>query len=175
MDHWNIPYEARGEKVLVNFVKKINPGGPGWKKYSSGLQPKWSLPNDILKMFLGIFSVYSCLLNEPDHFIKTILGYIFVVFSAIGMGFLFNLIEMINISTPSKLSFGEHQDYLGLPVAATSISLRSIISGKKEMTNRLLSIFRISIRKRCFILINWIIKILEITLKVVSKYAKNQE
>ena len=40
---------------------------------------------------------------------------------------------MINISTPSRIClFGEHQDYLGLPVAATSISLRSIISGKKR-------------------------------------------
>ena len=43
------------------------------------------------------------------------------------------LLRMINISTPSRIClFGEHQDYLGLPVAATSISLRSIISGKKR-------------------------------------------
>ena len=43
------------------------------------------------------------------------------------------LLRMINISTPSRICFfGEHQDYLGLPVVATSISLRSIISGKKR-------------------------------------------
>ena len=43
------------------------------------------------------------------------------------------LLRMINISTPSRIClFGEHQDYLGLPVATTSISLRSIISGKKR-------------------------------------------
>ena len=43
------------------------------------------------------------------------------------------LLRMIKISTPSRIClFGEHQDYLGLPVAATSISLRSVISGKKR-------------------------------------------
>ena len=81
------------EKVLVNFVKKINPGGPGWKKFSNGLQPKWSLPSDILKMFLGIFSAYSSLIGIGQIIYQNNLGYIFIVFSAIGMGFLFNLIE----------------------------------------------------------------------------------
>tara|TARA_B100000575_G_scaffold291549_1_gene297759 strand:+ start:59 stop:718 length:660 start_codon:yes stop_codon:yes gene_type:complete len=81
------------EKVLLNFVKKINPGGPGWKKFTNGLQPKWSLPNDILKMFLGIFSVYSLLIGIGQIIYQNNLGYIFIVFSAIVMGFLFNLIE----------------------------------------------------------------------------------
>ena len=89
MDHWNIFTKPEEEKVLVNFVKKINPGGPGWKKYSSGLQPKSSdFPNDILKMFLGIFSVYSLLIGIGQIIYQNNLGYIFIVFSAIGMGFI---------------------------------------------------------------------------------------
>ena len=36
----------------------------------------------------------------------------------------------MEISTPGRVClFGEHQDYLGLPVIAMAISLRSVISG----------------------------------------------
>ncbi|MDQ4140114.1 MAG: GHMP kinase, partial [Bacteroidota bacterium] len=38
---------------------------------------------------------------------------------------------MISISTPGRIClFGEHQDYLGLPVIAAAISLRICITGK---------------------------------------------
>mgnify|MGYP003311434836 CR=1 FL=1 len=30
------------EETLKNFVKKVNPGGPGWKKFSSNkMKEKW--------------------------------------------------------------------------------------------------------------------------------------
>ena len=49
-------------KVLINFVKKINPGGPGWKRFESGKVTKdWNVPKGILMMFLGCLSVYSFL------------------------------------------------------------------------------------------------------------------
>ena len=49
-------------KVLINFVKKINPGGPGWKRFESGKVTKdWNVPKGILMMFLGSLSVYSFL------------------------------------------------------------------------------------------------------------------
>ena len=52
------------KETLENFVKKINPGGPGWGKYSdSGNENKWSLPNSILLMFLGTILVFSVLLG----------------------------------------------------------------------------------------------------------------
>ena len=56
------PTETR--ETLENFVKKINPGGPGWGQYSdSSDNNKWSLPNSILLMFLGTILVFSVLLG----------------------------------------------------------------------------------------------------------------
>ena len=56
------PTETR--ETLEYFVKKINPGGPGWGQYSdSSDNNKWSLPNSILLMVLGTILVYSVLLG----------------------------------------------------------------------------------------------------------------
>ena len=52
------------DETLQNFVNKINPGGPGWKKYSSSLaRETWDVPKGILSMALGCFSVYGLLLG----------------------------------------------------------------------------------------------------------------
>ena len=52
------------DETLQNFVNKINPGGPGWKKYSSSVASKtWEVPKGILSMVLGCFSVYGLLLG----------------------------------------------------------------------------------------------------------------
>jgi len=52
------------EETLRNFVKKVNPGGPGWKKYSEGISTKpWPVPNGILSMVLGCVAVYGFLLG----------------------------------------------------------------------------------------------------------------
>ena len=56
------PTESR--KTLENFVKKINPGGPGWRLYSDPKNDnRNSLPNSILLMVLGTILVYSVLLG----------------------------------------------------------------------------------------------------------------
>ena len=56
------PTESR--ETLENFVKKINPGGPGWRLYSDRKNDnKSTLPNNILLMVLGTILVYSVLLG----------------------------------------------------------------------------------------------------------------
>jgi len=60
------------QKTLLNFYKKVLPGGPGWRKVllragESGedmqahLKEKWDIPTGILGVFLGIISIYSIL------------------------------------------------------------------------------------------------------------------
>jgi len=52
------------EETLQNFVKKVNPGGPGWSKYSHGVYSEpWPVPNGILCMILGCSAVYGILLG----------------------------------------------------------------------------------------------------------------
>ena len=52
------------EETLQNFVKKVNPGGPGWSKYYHGVSSKpWPVPNGILCMILGCSAVYGVLLG----------------------------------------------------------------------------------------------------------------
>ena len=52
------------EETLRNFVKKVNPGGPGWTKYYDGVSSEpWPVPKGILSMILGCISVYSFLLG----------------------------------------------------------------------------------------------------------------
>lgn len=48
------------EKVLKEFCNLVNPGGPGWKKYSGDVE-KWSLPHDLLLVFAGLITIYSAL------------------------------------------------------------------------------------------------------------------
>ena len=57
--------------TLQNFYKKIQPGGPGWKKVIeisevngvdiTGKKEKWDVPNGILCMVFGSLSVDSIL------------------------------------------------------------------------------------------------------------------
>jgi len=52
------------EKTLKNFVDKVNPGGPGWKRYSSSaFSEEWSVPKGIFSMVLGCTAVYGFLLG----------------------------------------------------------------------------------------------------------------
>ena len=58
-------------EILQNFYKKIQPGGPGWKKVIEeseskgitiiGKKEKWDVPNGILCMFFGSIGIYSIL------------------------------------------------------------------------------------------------------------------
>ncbi len=53
-----------GEETLRKFVMKVNPGGPGWAKYSqSTANEPWPVPNGILCMLFGCIAVYGFLLG----------------------------------------------------------------------------------------------------------------
>ena len=52
------------DKTLMRFVRIVNPGGPGWKKYKQKNSTEdWSVPKGILSMLLGSISVYAILLG----------------------------------------------------------------------------------------------------------------
>ncbi len=52
------------EKTLRNFVKIVNPGGPGWKKFQDrDSENAWQVPNGIVAMILGCIAVYGFLLG----------------------------------------------------------------------------------------------------------------
>ena len=52
------------EETLKQFVKKVNPGGPGWKKFQDAAHSEtWPVPNGILSMILGCIGVYGVLLG----------------------------------------------------------------------------------------------------------------
>jgi Na+/proline symporter len=62
--------KPESEEVLINFVKTVHPGGPGWKKVvelsgdtSIETQKKWDLPYSLLNVFLGCVAIYSALFS----------------------------------------------------------------------------------------------------------------
>ena len=82
--------------VLQNFYKKIQPGGPGWKKIVeesensgviiSGKKEKWDVPSGILCMVFGSISVYSVLFGVGYIlYSKTTLGLVFFIISAVSV------------------------------------------------------------------------------------------
>ena len=53
------------EETLINFIQKVNPGGPGWKKFTTtdiDIEP-WPVPKGMLGMLLGCMAVYGALLG----------------------------------------------------------------------------------------------------------------
>ena len=78
------------DETLRKFVKKVNPGGPGWKKYSDDVSSdQWSVPRGILSMFLGCLAVYGILLGVGQLIYgyngSGILMIIIAVISSIGL------------------------------------------------------------------------------------------
>ena len=65
--------QPESKEVLFNFYRKIQPGGPGWKKVISDAQrdnielvntsEKWSVPNGIIAMILGCIAIYGMLFS----------------------------------------------------------------------------------------------------------------
>ena len=53
------------EKTLNNFVKIVNPGGPGWKKFKlkEQLNDPWPIPSGIILMVVGCTGTYGFLLG----------------------------------------------------------------------------------------------------------------
>jgi len=83
-------------ETLQNFYKKIQPGGPGWKKVIeeseskgitiSGKKEKWDVPSGILCMLFGSISVYSILFGIGYIlYSQTTTGIIFLVISVLSV------------------------------------------------------------------------------------------
>ena len=52
------------DETLSNFVKIVNPGGPGWKKYQNAAHSEvWQVPNGIIAMILGCITIYGVLIG----------------------------------------------------------------------------------------------------------------
>jgi len=83
-------------ETLQNFYKKIQPGGPGWKKVIeesksqgitiNGKKEKWDVPSGILCMLFGSISVYSILFGIGYIlYSKTTTGIIFLAISVLSV------------------------------------------------------------------------------------------
>ncbi len=83
-------------ETLQNFYKKIQPGGPGWKKVIEeseskginimGKKEKWDVPSGILCMLFGSISVYSILFGIGYIlYSQTTTGIIFLVISVLSV------------------------------------------------------------------------------------------
>ena len=73
------------ENTLQNFVDKVNPGGPGWKNYTSKMSSEaWFVPKGIYSMALGCTAVYGFLLSMG----QLIYGYTQTGFLLLSISFL---------------------------------------------------------------------------------------
>tara|TARA_B100000575_G_scaffold223629_1_gene184092 strand:- start:10889 stop:12658 length:1770 start_codon:yes stop_codon:yes gene_type:complete len=88
--------------TLQNFYKKIQPGGPGWKKIIeiseskgikiTGKKEKWDVPTGILCMLFGSISIYSILFAIGYIlYSKILLASIFISIAIISLYILFRL------------------------------------------------------------------------------------
>jgi len=77
------------EETLRNFVKKVNPGGPGWVNYSDGRSAEpWPIPKGILSMILGSIAVYGILLGVGQLIYNDSTGFLLIsisIFASIGL------------------------------------------------------------------------------------------
>ena len=81
------------DETLQKFVLKVNPGGPGWKKYSKDISSDpWPVPKGVLSMMLGCVFVYGMLIGVGQCIYGHIaLGASVLVF---GMISLFGLLKL---------------------------------------------------------------------------------
>ena len=54
---------AEDHEVLQEFVTKINPGGPGWKRFNAPSTESWNVPKGIMAMLSGCVMVYAVLFS----------------------------------------------------------------------------------------------------------------
>ena len=77
------------EETLRNFVKKVNPGGPGWANYSDGRSAEpWPIPKGILSMILGSIAVYGILLGVGQLIYNDSTGFLLIsisIFASVGL------------------------------------------------------------------------------------------
>jgi len=95
--------------VLINFVKKINPGGPGWKKVNQIIleqegslpnnQKNWDVPRGLLAMLVGSMTVYSILFATGFWiYSNTVPAVILTVVAVVGAVFLIRLVAKLRFS-----------------------------------------------------------------------------
>jgi len=64
------------DKTLRKFVEKVNPGGPGWIKYSTEtISQSWPVPRGVLCMGLGCIAIYGILLGIGQLIYGQSMGY----------------------------------------------------------------------------------------------------
>ena len=82
---------ADNEETLRNFVRIVNPGGPGWKKFQTekASNEPWPIINGMILMVFGCMAVYGFLLG----FGQLIYGYLFSSF----LLFMVSLVSIIVI------------------------------------------------------------------------------
>ena len=88
--------------TLTDFVRKIQPGGPGWAKVRAHMQTEestvqgWSIPTGILCMLVGAFAIYSALFST-GYFIygKTGVGLILAALCLVSFLLLWRLSKKI--------------------------------------------------------------------------------
>ena len=90
------------KEVLLNFYKKITPGGPGWKAVVGNNQiekSQWSVPSGILAMILALIMIYS-LLFATGYFIygNFQLGIILTAIAVIAAYFLSKVWKKIKVN-----------------------------------------------------------------------------
>ena len=63
---WILPPEK--PDVLQGFVDRVQPGGPGWKRFSPNTRGKapWPVPRQLLQAFLGCVGVYAVLIGTGE-------------------------------------------------------------------------------------------------------------
>jgi len=91
------------ESTLLRFYRKINPGGPGWKRVletarekgenvEEYLSQKWDVPAEILCVFLGLVMIYSMLFATGFWLYNNISGGIITtILSVLSAGILIKL------------------------------------------------------------------------------------
>ena len=95
--------------VLINFVKKIKPGGPGWKKVDQIIleregslpygEKHWDVPRGLIAMLVGSMTVYSILFATGFWiYSNTIPAIILTVVAVVGAGFLVRLVAKLRFS-----------------------------------------------------------------------------
>jgi len=91
------------ENTLLRFYRKINPGGPCWKRVleiaqqkgedvREYLSQKWDVPSELLCVFLGLVMIYSMLFDTGFWLYANILaGIITTILSILSAGILIKL------------------------------------------------------------------------------------
>ena len=90
--------KSEGQEVLQNFYKKIQPGGPGWRKVVDEANANninvvdskvgWSVPSGILAMVVGCVLIYSVMFATGSYIYGETVKALILTFVAVVAAFL---------------------------------------------------------------------------------------